>query len=611
LEIEDALATLTAGSSAEERPRVRRWRVSRRSAAVFAILAAALLTGGVWLLWQQDFFWRNPLEGATVERLTDFEGDEFDASISPDGRVMAFLSDRDGPLDAWVSQIGSGEFVNLTKGRFQLTANRVTRQTGFSGDGGNVWFLQQLAQRPVGWTSWLVPAFSGAPRPFVENGLNPVWSPDGQSVVYHSSDPGDPIYIADRNGNNPRRLHQAPPGIHNHHPIWSPDGRSIYYVSGFPQSGMDIWRIPASTSETATMPERITFHQAAVAYPAWLDARTLIYTATAEDGSGQWLYALDVEHRIPHRVSSGVAEEYLSVAVSETQPRRIAATLATPTTSLWTVPLSDTVETEEAVTRVRAPNSRAGGPRFGPRYLAFLSSKGGGNGLWKRENDQDQELWRGDGGGLVAPPAISPDGRLICFSDRRQGTTRMYVMNANGTNVRTLFDSLDVRGPASWSADGKWVVVAANRGEGTRLFRIHVDGSQPILLLDSLAERPVWSPDGRFILYTELLAAGGNQIKAITPEGVPVPIPFTQLGAGISTSYRFFPDGKSLIALEGAAGSSQNFFRIDLQSGEQRRLTDLAGRFTIEDFDVSPDGKHIVFDRVQLNADIVVMNLAR
>jgi hypothetical protein len=51
-----------------------------------------------------------------------------------------------------------------------------------------------------------------------------------------------------------------------------------------------------------------------VAYPAWLDARTLIYSATAEDGSGQWLYALDVEHRIPHRVSSGIAEQYLSVA---------------------------------------------------------------------------------------------------------------------------------------------------------------------------------------------------------------------------------------------------------------------------------------------------------
>ena len=84
-----------------------------------------------------------------------------------------------------------------------------------------------------------------------------------------------------------------------------------------------------------------------------------------------------------------------------------------------------------------------------------------------------------------------------------------------------------------------------------------------------------------------------------------------RMGAPHWTSYRFLPDGKAVIALEGALGSSQNFFRIDLQSREQRRLTDLAGGFTIQHFDVSPDGKRIVFDRVQLNADIVVMNLAR
>ena len=51
--------------------------------AAVAVLVAA---GGVWRLWQQDYFWRNPLADATVERLTDFEGEEADAAISPDGK---------------------------------------------------------------------------------------------------------------------------------------------------------------------------------------------------------------------------------------------------------------------------------------------------------------------------------------------------------------------------------------------------------------------------------------------------------------------------------------------------------------------------------------------
>ena len=170
---------------------------------------------------------------------------------------------------------------------------------------------------------------------------------------------------------------QAQPGVHNHYPTWSPDGRSIYFVSGIPPTEeMDIWRIPVSTSDAAATPERITSHNAWVAYPAWLDARTLIYAATAEDGAGQWLYAIDVEHRIPHRVSSGIAEQYLSVAVSNSRTaacgRRHRHTHGQPVDGPHLGWRSD----GGAVTRVEAPNTRAIGPRFAPGYLAFLSSKG-------------------------------------------------------------------------------------------------------------------------------------------------------------------------------------------------------------------------------------------
>ena len=110
-------------------------------------------------------------------------------------------------------------------------------------------------------------------------------------------------------------------------------------------------------------------------------------------------------------------------------------------------------------------------------------------------------------------------------------------MNANGTNVRTLADSFDVRGAASWSPDGKWVAVAANQGEGTRLFKVPVDGGQPVRLLDTLSFNPVWSPDGRFIVYSEQQSAGQFEVKAITPDRAPVPIVELQIvGFSHSTS---------------------------------------------------------------------------
>ena len=57
---------------------------------VAAIAGAVLLASGVttWRLRMTDYFWRNPLAGARYTRLTDWEGSEFDATISRDGKFV-------------------------------------------------------------------------------------------------------------------------------------------------------------------------------------------------------------------------------------------------------------------------------------------------------------------------------------------------------------------------------------------------------------------------------------------------------------------------------------------------------------------------------------------
>lgn len=99
-----------------------------------------LVIGGAaaWQLQRSEYFWRNPLEGAKVTRLTDFEGAEHHAAISRDGKFVAFLSDRDGRWDAWASQVGTGEVHNLTKGSVLELRNPGTRTVGFSPDGSLV-----------------------------------------------------------------------------------------------------------------------------------------------------------------------------------------------------------------------------------------------------------------------------------------------------------------------------------------------------------------------------------------------------------------------------------------------------------------------------------------
>src|SRR5437867_1123199 len=137
------------------------------------------------------------------------------------------------------------------------------------------------------------------------------WSPAESRLAYHELAPGDPIFVADADGANAQRIFIAAPGLHSHYLSWSPDGRFLYFSHGLPPNEMDVWRVRA----TGGRPERITSHNARVGYPVPVDDRTLLYTTTDDDGTGPWLYMMDVEERVPIRLSAGV-EHFVSIAAS-------------------------------------------------------------------------------------------------------------------------------------------------------------------------------------------------------------------------------------------------------------------------------------------------------
>ncbi len=567
-----------------------------------AIAAGLLLALGVagWQLRQRDYFWRNPLAGARFSRFTDWAGSELDASISADGKFVAFLSDRDGRFDAWVGQIGSGEFLNLTKGPHPVAPVWQVHNVGFSDDGAHVWFHSTDEKMH---SVSLVPTIGGAPRTFLPNAVEAAWSPDHTRILYYAPDPGDPIFIADRNGGNPRQICIGKPGIHQHYVTWSPDGRFIYFVRGIPPDEMDVWRV-ASAGGVA---ERLTHHNSLVACPSLLDDRTLIYTAMREDGSGSGLFAMDVERRISHAVSAGI-EEYVSVGTSA-DGHRLVATVANPVRDLWTVPITDHIVDEAAVTQLKLPTVRAAAPRFGRDYLLYLGSKGAANGLWKLKDGSEIELWKGSDGAVPYAAAVSPDGTQVCFVARSGEHARLHLMAADGTNVRRLAESLEVRGAPTWSPDGKWLAVAATEGKANPLLKVPVGGGPPVLLVDgvnSVISNPVWSPDGRFILYSEGRGSATSRLLGVTPDKRPFSLP--EVWVGISGDrYRFLPDGKSVVVMQGALWL-QDFLLLDLTTGHRRQLTNLGRETLMLSFDISPDGKTIIFDRYRQNSDIVLID---
>src|SRR6185503_15094461 len=82
----------------------------------------------------------NPLPSEGFRPLTDWPGFEGYAEISPDGKVVAFLGDRDGELDLFAGLVATGDFKNLTE-NVEPVANPVVllRATGFFPDSARVW----------------------------------------------------------------------------------------------------------------------------------------------------------------------------------------------------------------------------------------------------------------------------------------------------------------------------------------------------------------------------------------------------------------------------------------------------------------------------------------
>src|SRR5437667_3765101 len=399
-----------------------------------ALMGAALVIGGGLWLRGKEYFWRSPLADARFQTVTDFDGVAQAATVSRDGHFVAFLSDRDGQMDVWVTQVGSGQFHNLTRGSVPELVNPSVRTLGFSPDGSLVTFWVRKKDDSSGGDDigiWAVPTLSGQPKPYLEGVAEFDWSRDGSHLTYHTPGPGDPLFVSrgDRRSEG-QPIFRAPAGLHSHFPLWAPDAAFIYFVQGSLPDKLDIWRIRPGGGT----PERITSHNGRVTHPVLLDKRTLMYLASDPDGSGPWLYSMDVEHRISHRLTSGL-ERYTSLAASA-DGRRLVVTLASPKRTLWRLRIADSHPEMPTAAQIQLTTGTGFSPRLGPNYLLYVSATGTGESIWKLADGTGTELWSGQGAQIFGGPAISLDGRYIVFSVRQHGQRLLYVMQADGTNAR-------------------------------------------------------------------------------------------------------------------------------------------------------------------------------
>lgn len=186
------------------------------------------------------------------------------------------------------------------------------------------------------------------------------------------------------------------------------------------------------------------------------------------------------------------------------------------------------------------------------------------------------------------------------------------MMSGDGTNARTLAPSISIEssgrhGSADWSPDARWIVAAGTDVQGSGLFKIPVDSGAPVRLVSGQVINPVWSPDGNLIVYGGPVVGGRVPLLGVKPDGTRVKLPdvWTGLGGG----HRFLPNGKGLVYAP--RSHVRDFWLVDFATNKTHPLTRLSDRGRIQTFDITPDGKAIVFDRIRENSDIVLIDLPK
>ena len=117
---------------------------------------------------------------------------------------------------------------------------------------------------------------------------------------------------------------------------------------------------------------------------------------------------------------------------------------------------------------------------------------------------------------------------------------------------------------------------------------------------------PVWAPEGDFVVYSGPDIGTTFPVKAVTANAGSHPLPNLTLTRG-ARRLRFFERRRALVVLRGDI-QHKDLWLVDLETGAERRLTTLPTDFNVRDFDISPDGREIVLERVQEHSDVVLLD---
>jgi serine/threonine protein kinase/Tol biopolymer transport system component len=547
--LEGAAATARTGSS---RVNVRR----RLLASALGVVAGVAIGSGYRLLdsgsrWQGT----GPVPPrATYTRLTDLPGREWLPSLSPDGKFFLYAKASGGGSHIFLQRVGGGNPQDLSRD----SADDDT-QPAFSPDGRQIAFRSERDGGGI----FIMGATGESVRRLTDFGFNPAWSLDGREIVCGTASivnastrrqPSEVFRVSLATGE--RRLVR---GRDAAQPSWSPHGTRIAYW-GVSSGRRSVWTVAADGGQ----PVRVTDERSLDWNPIWSpDGRYLYFASDRSGVMNLWRVAIDERSgRVlgkpePVTVSSrasmqfGISRDGKQFIFAGDDPRetieRIRFDLATATTTGAAVTVAETSQgvnscdassdgnwlvfptmlPKEEIYVVH-PNgtgrrqlvggdSRNRLPRWSPdsSQVAFYSNRSGNYEIWTVRAD----------GSKLAPatafharanyhPIWSPDGmRLACDLGEQEA-----LVDLRRPIAERRPDFLPPAGPhlgftaSAWSADGRWLAGILHRSDGVRYpgIVLYSVADRNYVRLTERGEGPTWLSDSRHLLYVD-----GREIRLL------------------------------------------------------------------------------------------------
>ncbi|HET6974386.1 MAG TPA: hypothetical protein VFH96_10200, partial [Pyrinomonadaceae bacterium] len=406
--------------------------------------------------------WTADENGQNIQRLTVNRARDVYGRFSPDGKWIAFSSERNGNLDVFLIPSGGGNAKQLT------THSADDIVLGWSSDSRSVLFSSNRGEDFMP-QLYLVSTEGGMPwKAGTDMGIQASYSPDGQKLAYNQKGQvywrkyyrgsySTDIMIMDVAAKKFTQVTDF--DGEDSWPMWGHDG-FIYFVSDREGAGLtNIYRV----SESGGKADRVTtFKNGDVRWPAIsADGKVIMF----EHDFGIWKYD-------------------------------VGSKRATP------IKLDIDAETQENLSEVQSFNSQADDYDLAPNSRRVAISIHGEIFTAPVEEGDLKQIT--DGAARDRNVAYSPDGKWLSYVSDQSGREELFVAPVDGSAPATQLTDIDaLKNAYNWSPDSKEIAFASS---DDKLRKLAVATKQ-VTELDSSRyggfSAPVWSPDGKWIAYSK------------------------------------------------------------------------------------------------------------